>query len=81
MLENKIHKKGDETLKKEMGDNFSSLTNKEKNQIVIALKKEYKVKDILPIINLKKSTYFYEIIYLSIDKYKDEKYLIIKLFH
>ena len=64
-----------------MGDNFSSLTNKEKNQIVIALKKEYKVRDILPIINLKKSTYFYEIIYLSIDKYKDEKYLIIKLFH
>ena len=36
-----------------MGDNFSSLTNKEKTQIVISLKKEYKVSDILPIIDLK----------------------------
>ena len=64
-----------------MVDNFSSLTNKEKTQIVIALKKDYKVSDILPIIDLKKSTYFYEIKSLSIDKYKSEKDLIIKLFH
>ena len=64
-----------------MGDNFSSLTSKEKTQIVIALKKDYKVSDILPIIDLKKSTYFYEIKSLSIDKYKSEKDLIIKLFH
>ena len=63
-----------------MGDNFSSLTNKEKTQIVIALKKDYKVSDILPIINLKKSTYFYEIKSLSKDKYKIEKYLITQLF-
>ena len=81
LLENKILKKANEILKKEMGDNFSSLTNKEKTQIVIALKKDYKVSDILPIIDLKKSTYFYEIKSLSIDKYKSEKDLIIKLFH
>ena len=64
-----------------MGDNFSSPTNKEKTQIVIALKREYKVSDILSIIDLKKSTYFYEIKSLSLDKYKSEKDLIIKLFH
>lgn len=80
LLENKILKKANEILKKEMGDNFSSLTNKEKTQIVIALKKDYKVSDILPIINLKKSTYFYEIKSLSKDKYKIEKYLITQLF-
>jgi len=81
LLENKILKKANELLKKEMGDNFSSLTNKEKTQIVIALKDEYKVSDILPIINLKKSTYFYEIKSLLKDKYKIEKDLIIQLFH
>lgn len=64
-----------------MGDNFSSLTNKEKTQIVIALKNEYRVSDILPIINLKKSTYFYENKSLLKDKYKMEKNLIIQLFH
>ena len=37
--------------------------------------------DILPIIDLKKSTYFFEIKSQSIDKYKGEKALIIKLFH
>ena len=80
LLENKILKKANEILKKEMGDNFSSLTNKEKTQIVIALKKDYKVSDILPIINLKKSTYFYEIKSLSKHKYKIEKDLITQLF-
>ena len=63
-----------------MGDNFRHLQTKKKTQIVIALKKDYKVSDILPIINLKKSTYFYEIKSLSKDKYKIEKDLITQLF-
>lgn len=81
ILENKILKKANELLKKEMGDNFSSLTNKEKTEIVIALKSEYKISDILPIINLKKSTYFYEIKTINKEKYKIEKNLITEIFH
>ena len=68
-LENKVLKKANEILKKEVGVDYSLLSNKEKTQIINALKEEYKINELLKIIHLKRSTYFYEIKRLNFDKY------------
>lgn len=60
-MENKILKKANELLKKEIGTDFENLSNKEKTIIVSALKTEYKLKELLIALSLKKATYFYEI--------------------
>ncbi len=73
-MENKILKKANELIKKEMGANFNNLTNKEKTIIVSALKSEYKITELIKVLNIKKSTYFYELKHLSDDKYKDIRY-------
>lgn len=81
LIENKILKKANQVLKKDMGDDYLSLTNKEKTEIVIALQKEFKVSELLPIIILKKATFFYEKRALTKDKYQIEKRYITQLFH
>ncbi|MCR5786738.1 MAG: IS3 family transposase [Acholeplasmatales bacterium] len=80
-MENKILKKANELIKKEMGANFNNLTNKEKTIIVSALKSDYKIKDLLVALSLKKSTYFYEIKHLNEDKYKDIRNYIKTIFN
>ena len=55
-MENKILKKANELLKKEIGTDYSNLSNKEKTIIISALKQEYKIKDLLCILSIKKST-------------------------
>ena len=60
-MENNILKRVNELLKKEIGTDFNNLTNKEKTAIVSALKDQYKIKDLLVAVSLKKATYFYEI--------------------
>jgi len=70
-MENKILKKANELIKKEMGANFNNLTNKEKTIIVSALKSEYKIKELITVLNIKKSTYFYELKHINDDKYRD----------
>ena len=69
-MENKILKKANELLKKEIGADYNNLSNKEKTIIISALKQEYKIKDLLCILSIKKSTYFYEIKHINNDKYK-----------
>ena len=80
-MENQILKKANELLKKEIGANFENLTNKEKSIIVSALKNKYKIKDLLLYVKLKKTTYFYEINRIGIDKYKDIRKLIKIIFN
>lgn len=72
-MENKILRKANELIKKEMGANFNNLTNKEKTVIISTLKSEYKITELIKVLNIKKSTYFYELKHLSDDKYKDIK--------
>ena len=43
-LENKVLKKANEILKKEVGVNYSLLSNKEKTLVVNALKDTYKIR-------------------------------------
>ena len=69
-LENKILKKANELLKKEIGADYNNLSNKEKTIIISALKQEYKITDLLCVLSIKKSTYFYEIKHINNDKYK-----------
>ena len=57
-LENKVLKKANEILKKEIGVDYYLLGNK-KTQIVNTLREEYKINELLKIIRLKRSTYFY----------------------
>ena len=80
-LENKILKKANELLKKEIGANYENLTNKEKVIVISALKSEYKLKTLLLMINLKKSTFYYEIKRIYHDKYSEIKELLKKIFY
>jgi len=81
LIENKILKKANEILKKEMGDDFSLLSNKEKSQIVIALDNNFKLSDLLNTVGLSKSTFFYQKHALAFDKYKYIKDRITQIFH
>lgn len=80
-MENKVLNKANEILKKEIGANYSSLTKKEKVLIVSALKDKYKIKELLEIVNLKKSTYFYEVNLLNFDKYSNQRETIKNIFY
>lgn len=68
-IENKVLKKANEILKKEIGTDCSLLTNKEKTLVISALKNEFNIKQLLKIINLKRSTYFYKVKLINHDKY------------
>ena len=79
-LENKVLKKANEILKKEIGVNYSLLSNKEKTLVINALKDTHKIKELLNIINLKKSTYFYETKAIKLDKYDNIRKIIKEIF-
>lgn len=81
VLENKILQKANELLKKEMGANYEKLTNKEKTLVVSALENEYKKSTLFKMLNIKKSTYYYEKSQLFLDKYEKIKELISNTFY
>lgn len=60
-MENKILKKANELIKKDLGANFNNLTNRDKTIIISVLTPEYKVNNLLKAIKLAKSTYYYEL--------------------
>lgn len=72
--------KANELFKKEIGTDFNNITNKEKAIIVSALKSDYKITELLLILKLKKSTFYYEIKHLNEDKYKDIRMYIKTIF-
>lgn len=79
-LENKVLIKANEVLKKEIGVDYSLLSNKEKTLVVNALKDVYKINELLNTLNLKKSTFFYEVSKINYDKYAEIRKLINKIF-
>ncbi|MGP1547099.1 MAG: IS3 family transposase [Bacillales bacterium] len=67
-------------MKKEIGADYSLLSNKEKTLVVSALKDSYKIRELLKSIGLKKSTYYYELEAQKYDKYKDTRKAVKKIF-
>ena len=80
LLENQVLKKANEIIKKEIGTDYSLLNNNEKTLVVSALKKDFSIKELLLIINLKRSTYFYELKQINYDKYEKIRSLIKTIF-
>lgn len=72
-LENKILKKANELIKKEIGVNYGNLTNKEKTIVVNALKGAYPTTALLKKLKLKRSTFYYECTRNLVHKYDDIK--------
>lgn len=59
-LEKDILEKTTDIIKKDSGINPKKLTNKEKTEVIDALKNKYKLKELLHFLNLPKSSYFYQ---------------------
>ncbi|SHD77691.1 transposase (fragment) [[Clostridium] ultunense Esp] len=59
-LEKDILEKTTDIIKKDPGINPKKLTNKEKTEVIDALKNKYKLKELLRFLNLPKISYFYQ---------------------
>ncbi|MBO6383959.1 IS3 family transposase [Enterococcus casseliflavus] len=81
-LEKEILEQASDLIKKEPGIDPIILTNKEKTQVIDALCSKYSVIELLRILDLPKSSYYYHRKQLAIpDKYLKERSLIVQLFH
>jgi len=69
-LEKDILEKTTDIIKKDPGINPEKLTNKEKTEVIDALKNKYKLKELFHLLKLSKSSYIYQKSSLS----KDDKY-------
>lgn len=69
-LEKDILEKTTDIIKKDPGINPEKLTNKEKTEVIDALKNKYKLKELLHFLQLPKSSYFYQKSLLG----KEDKY-------
>ena len=80
-LERDVLEKAGEILKKEKGINLDKLTNREKVFLIDALRNKYKLKELLPVLKLSKSSYCYQVQCIkSEDKYKDIRLKIKDIF-
>lgn len=70
-IERDIYEKAAEVIKKDQGINLQFLTNREKAIIINALRDSYQLKELLEILNMAKSSYFYQVIAINTDKYID----------
>ncbi len=69
-LERDILTKANELIKKDLGVSFLKLKNREKTLIVDALKKKYTVAELLSVLQLASSCYFYQnVCTISMRKY------------
>lgn len=79
-IEKDIYEKAAEILKKGQGISIEVLTNREKAMIISALKEKYLLKELLVILNMAKSSYFYQLKSLNTDKYHKLKGQIKSIF-
>jgi putative transposase len=80
-LEKDLLEKAAEIVKKELGIDLESLTNKEKTKVIDALKKEYTLSELVKSLHIPRSSYFYHHKVLAKpDKYKTLQNRIHKLF-
>lgn len=71
-LERDVLEKAGDILKKEKGINLDVLTNREKVFLIDALRCKYKLKELLPVLKLSKSSYCYQVNSIhTIDKYHE----------
>lgn len=68
-LEKDILEKTVDIIKKDPGINLEKLTNKEKTEVIDALKNKYRLKELLCFLKLSKSSYYYQ------KACKNDKYL------
>lgn len=81
-LEHDILTKAGELIKKGLGIDALPLTNREKTRIVDALKEDYPLAELLNVIQLARSCYFYHKAGLRLsDKYADTRAIMTKIFH
>lgn len=59
-LEKDVYEKAAEILKKGMGDDLRSFSNREKAMVIIALKGRYPLKDVLSVFDMAKSSFCYQ---------------------
>ena len=80
-LEHDILKKADELLKKDRGIDPHNLTNREKTQLIDALRMTYSLSELLPKLHMAKSSYFYHRArLLRPDKYADVRTQVKRIF-
>lgn len=70
-LEKDILHEATKLAKKELGINLTTLNNREKAIIINALREKYLLKTLLEILHMAKSSYSYQIVAMSNDKYRD----------
>lgn len=81
-LEKEILEQASDLIKKDPGINPIILTNKEKTQVIDALCSKYSIVELLRLLDLSKSSYYYHKKQLMApDKYSQERSLIVELFH
>ena len=68
-LERDIYEKAAEVIKKDEGISILTLTNREKAIVINALRNQYQLKDLLIVMNMAKSSFFYQIKSMQNDKY------------
>ena len=80
-LEKDVLKKANELLKKELGIDRQNLTNREKTQLVDALRPTYAVTELLCEVGLPRSSYFYHRARLQVaDKYVEARQVMTDIF-
>src|SRR5699024_8691007 len=80
-MQKDILEKAGEIIKKDQGIFLEKLTNQEKTILIDALRPKYKLSQLLTIIDIPKSSYFYHKKQLALpDKYNDVRAQIIDIF-
>jgi len=80
-LEQDILKKANELLKKDLGINPLLLTNREKTQLVDALRSTYKLAELLCVVGLARSSFFYHLARLqAADQYAEVRLAMADIF-
>ncbi|MDO4482694.1 MAG: IS3 family transposase [Bacillota bacterium] len=80
-MERDALEKATELLKKAGGINLTNLKNTEKAEVIDALRPTYRLKELLQLFNISKSSYFYSTHAATHDKYAEIRPEIIDIFH
>lgn len=79
-LEKDVLEKAAEVLKKGRGISLDALTNREKAIVIDALRGKYSLKDLLAVLDMAKSSYCYQRLAMSRDKYSEARLEIKEIF-
>lgn len=80
-MERDALEKATEILKKAGGINLEHLENAEKAEVIDALRPTYRLKELLQLFNISKSSYFYSVHAAARDKYARIRSEVVEIFH